>query len=72
MSSKRGGGELGRDLVADMRSEPGLDLAGHRRLGDDEGVRIVHASTRQKSRAVRAVPTTEPDTFDRVPRARAW
>ena len=31
-----------------------------------------HASTRQKSRAARAVPRTEPDTFDRVPAARGW
>ena len=28
--------------------------------------------TRQKSRAVRRVPLTEPDTFDLVPAARGW
>ena len=31
-----------------------------------------HASTRQKSRAVRSVPRTEPETFERVPAARGW
>ena len=34
--------------------------------------RRCHASTRQKSRAARAVPRTEPDTLERVPAARGW
>ena len=35
-------------------------------------IRARHDSTRAKSRAVRSVPRTEPDTFERVPSARGW
>ena len=74
-----GGGDLGRGLVADVGAQAGLDASRDGRLGHDEDpgrhVRVVrrrHDSTFQKSRAVRRVPLTEPETFERVPSARGW
>ena len=69
---QRGGGELGRDVHADLGAEPGLREAGDGRLGDDQDPARRHDSTRAKSRAVRSVPLTEPDTLERVPSARGW
>ena len=73
---QRGGGELGRDVHADLGTEARLGEAGHGRLGDhqDPGAlaQAGHRSTRAKSRAVRSVPFTEPETLERVPSARGW
>ena len=72
---QRGGGELGRDVHADLGTETGLGEAGYGRLGDDEEPctpRGTHRRTRAKSRAVRSVPVTEPETLERVPSARGW
>ena len=75
-------GDLGRGLVPDGRGEPRLAHPGHRGLRHHEHPqragarpgRVLrhHANTFQKSRAVLAVPFTEPDTFERVPSARGW
>ena len=54
------GGCLGRTPVGRCGSWPARD----RRLGDQESL---HRATRAKSRIVRSVPRTEPDTFDFVP-----
>ena len=64
-----------RSAATDMpTSRPNrvLTMSGHRRLGDHQHVYVVHDSTRQKSRAVRTVPRTDPETLDRVPSARGW
>ena len=63
---QRRGGDVGGPLHADLGPEPGLHPAHLGCLRDDQHGRC-HASTRQKSRAARVVPRTEPDTFDRVP-----
>ena len=69
---QRGGGQLGGPLHADVGTQPRLDQTRLGRLGDDEDRRVAHRhdSTRAKSRAVRSVPITDPETFDRVPSAR--
>ncbi len=79
---QRSGCQVCGALHANLAAEPGLDVPDDRRLGDDEHHRAVHASaahasavhdrTAAKSRAARIVPSTEPDTFDRVPSARGW
>ncbi len=68
---QRRGGDVSGPRHADLGPEPGLHPAHLGCLRDDQHGRC-HASTRQKSRAARVVPRTEPDTFDRVPRARGW
>ena len=65
-------GQVGRLLGPDDRTQPGLGLSGHRRLGDHQHDRRSHERTRAKSRAARRVPMTEPETLDFVPSARGW
>ena len=69
---QRGGGDLGGALPC-RSSAPSrvFTRPGSGRLGHDEHAGV-HDSTRQKSRAARTVPRTEPDTFERVPSARGW
>ncbi len=64
--------QVGGQLRPDDGAETGLGLTGHGRLGDDQHDRLRHERTRAKSRAVRRVPITEPDTLDFVPSARGW
>ncbi len=69
---QRGGRDLGGAAVADGRTEAGLGLPGDRCLRDHEHGEGHRDSTFAKSRAVRSVPDTEPETFERVPAARGW
>ena len=69
---QRRGGEVRGDVVAGVHGEPGLGPAGDGRLGHHQDGEAAHDSTRQKSRAVRTVPVTEPETLERVPSARGW
>ena len=64
------GCEVRRTCHPHLGAESGLHRAGDGRLGDDQGHRRPHESTRAKSRAARSVPRTEPDTLDFVPAAR--
>jgi hypothetical protein len=66
-----GGGELGGRAVSHLAGQPRLRLSGDRGLGHHQHPGG-HASTFQKSRAVRAVPRTDPETLERVPAARGW
>ena len=59
------GGDARRRCMADPGAEPGLGLPRDRGLGHHQHPH--QSSTFQKSWAARAVPSIDPDTFERVP-----
>ena len=67
MSSKAAAGDCGRLLGGARWTEPGLDLARHRLLGDHQQGEVHALSTRVMSRTVRAVPSRLPVTLDTPP-----